>query len=76
MILFSPISTQIPTASLSQGLNRGPLTSEVAVVVKSKTRGTQGKISTTSNENDFYMCCCVQCVVVLIVLLHLMCCSN
>ncbi|XP_057308656.1 kinesin-like protein KIF13A isoform X3 [Hydractinia symbiolongicarpus] len=35
------VTLQIPTASLSQGMSRGPLTSEVAVVVKSKSRGTQ-----------------------------------
>ncbi|XP_065651766.1 kinesin-like protein KIF13A isoform X6 [Hydra vulgaris] len=35
------VTLQIPTASLSQGVSRGPLTSEVAIVVRSKTRGTQ-----------------------------------
>ena len=34
---------QIPAASLSRGRNRAPLASEVAVVVKDKSRGTQGK---------------------------------
>ena len=42
--IFSFLLFKIPTASLSQGLSRGPLTSEVAVVVKSKSRGTQGTV--------------------------------
>uniref|UniRef100_A0A7M5UMN0 CAP-Gly domain-containing protein n=3 Tax=Clytia hemisphaerica TaxID=252671 RepID=A0A7M5UMN0_9CNID len=35
------VTLQIPTATLSQAASQGPLTSEVAVVVKHKTRGTQ-----------------------------------
>lgn len=35
------VTLQIPTATLSQAVNQGPLTSEVAVVVKHKTKGTQ-----------------------------------
>eukprot|EP00794_Sanderia_malayensis_P012185 gene12185-13443_t len=35
------VTLQIPTSSLSQGRNRAPLTSEVAVIVKHNKRGTQ-----------------------------------